>query len=666
MALKVQKKLLVGLTLSQLKLPDELRDTVQRATQKEDPRYEDVFEAEQHAQGLEAQQLHAAVLSYQQARLANDVPVLGASGIQSAGKAGVTSVLAKNVPVGQTPSQAAMREALGPATVGQSQVIEPFVSLLGELENPLRPTPSFMALLGEPSRGQQEAVKGFAQQAAGEKAYVAIDLSGAGQGAVPPELAVQELQKRLKALPAVKGKTHALVIHVKGIDQLASRSPEAASALAELLTTRRGQPGYVNAVFAFELDGPETGDPRTLLIEALSGPNSESSWVNEYAPRENACFGMLSPEAMMTYAERALVDIFRETPELAPHRLKGIEEQETRRLLGEALATPHLPLKELRPRLERLIRSGVQLGALSHPEGAVLSLMVTPEVTEDATLGNGLVHALQQPNPDYGDLEKLFWFVEQGKLGRKPKGAAWWKEGADLKEALTKALKDLSSNSYADRAVLGVKTALSAALEEAEKNLNGSFEMLVAPSTLQSVRDALAGAGQLPPSANPLQPKMLSLLKQVTAWVDEDPEQVRAKPQTSSRTPAVAKTRPRRSQVLGTRRLSNASHSSPARRTSVSRVVPLDSKTRVYLLEVNANLDRQGSRLRRPSTALKAFREAPNQKTLLYLAATLSDVLDGDFSPDVEDELRGLRRWTRRHASEFGLNPYRLPSWSFG
>jgi hypothetical protein len=496
--LKVESGGVGTLTLGELKLSPAHAQIARVATGLEDPNYSDVIAAARRATGETAEILSAIAQSYKRPRLPDHADLIGSRGTRSAKKVGVVTLRAQTAPLGESEDQRAMRAFMKGVSIGQPEAVEPFVKLLDEHNSELRLTPPFMAVIGLPKRGQQQAIEAFAGQAVGPKAYVPIDLSRTDQDTEVVSALSPALLKQ-RAL-SVKSKQHRrLVIHITGLSD-AARSPTVATALKRLLTAREDSKDYVPATFIFEIAAE--GDPKEKLIAALDGSGSESSWVNAYAVQSHAKFGALDAEAMATYAIGALEDIFQQTRALAPHHLSREMAAEVRQALGDALATPHMPLEELRPRLEYLIRSRIKGHAIQNPKGAVFRLARTPEAEKDPSLQRQLIEGLHKPNADYGQLDKLFWFIETARVGDlSKKRSALIASGREALAALSAARSELEgipagvarvlkdAPAAAARQLKALEQSFERGLAEADKNL--TYDQLLSYQTQGEIARAI-------------------------------------------------------------------------------------------------------------------------------------------------------------------------------
>ena len=283
-----------------------------------------------------------------------------------------------------------VRNGMPAALCGQERHLEAFCRLAKDFASEARLTPPVLVLAGDPGHGKDQAVAGLTPLLLGEKAKVHKVSLESVTDADTDRLFDGPLSRSTIA----QGKVPQLV-HITGLDGLATRAPKVSLKLQELLIA-----GFEakDKRFPFVLDfnAPAKG---TSIQSALKGAVASAGARVTSAV---AVFDRLGDAAMRTYAISRLAEIL-EAPSMNGVKLDF--DDAALETLGHALVTPHAPLDELDARLLRLVLTQIDTQRLDPTEP--MSALVTPSTSLDENSRRAIVDNLHTDEPDLIAAESL-------------------------------------------------------------------------------------------------------------------------------------------------------------------------------------------------------------------------------------------------------------------
>jgi hypothetical protein len=291
--------------------------------------------------------------------------------------------------VGDRPELVKLRaDLLRDGLIGQAGALPGFMALAKDFYSPARETPPTMAISGHRGHGKNEAVNAFSASLFGADAPppLKVDLSEKldrdesilFEGEDAP-LSIEALQALLES---------GGVVHLTGIDNLATRAPKLAARLATRLSSREGDPEHARVpyVLDFSVEGP----PELLTAAALGAVGIESL-------AGTSRFVHLSQAAVWHYAEQRLATKLKRPglsnviPEVEP---------EAQEFLAQLLTTPYAPLDSMEERLTRFLLTLFDTQTSVDRSDSVLGISFSTAYRDDRAKRDALVAAMHLPEPN--------------------------------------------------------------------------------------------------------------------------------------------------------------------------------------------------------------------------------------------------------------------------
>ncbi len=295
-----------------------------------------------------------------------------------------------------------VRRAVEAALWGQERHLDAFCRVASDHVSETRTLAAVMAIGGDRGHGKTEALSaltnGLYAKVGKTKTVVSVhevdlstvtDASAAGlfeeDGPLSP-----------KTLRQLVGRS---IVCFQGANDLQVRAPQVAKALQSLLATSRHDANYQRLLYVFDFDHIEDGSVLATLAKAI-GP------VGTRALSAHAVFERLDAETMRRYCVERLPALLK-SKALGDVRVDF--DDAALAVIGQALATPFIPLEELDARIYQLVLAHLELfdgGGKRRPERVQMSVATDHEETEriitnltseipDITLARNLLRVAQ-------------------------------------------------------------------------------------------------------------------------------------------------------------------------------------------------------------------------------------------------------------------------------
>ncbi len=442
---------------------------------------------------------------------------------------------AARLPSGELQAEVQMKAELPAYLIGQEKHLGSFVRMTRAFHSTKR-TPPLMVLGGGDGHGKDQALEGFAKHLLGPTArIIEIDLSRYsdaqlkllfGDGAERGELSTWALQQIQD--------DDAGLIRLKGLDDLKKKSPGIVDELMQRLQAVREEPGYAHVAWVLDFDCPPGTDLDEKLETAL-GP----AVLRLRAAQ--TCFDNLDADAMRKYG-KAMIDELLDSPGLRGVEIQLSEDAED--LLGEVLATPFAPLKELEARVYAFIFEQFETKG-DVPADALVRVDVSDEL-KDPARKQARIADFHKQRVKLFEADDVFHVAVEGRrsLDYKPLLELEQKVRDTTEELVTlaKELRDAVRPGAAEQRLARLSAGMQA-LAGASWKLAGSAEdavdkprrPLVSPALARALKvrveelEAVATDGRTPLEA-PRRARLIALL-QAAAYVARAPELLGEQPQ---------------------------------------------------------------------------------------------------------------------------------------
>jgi hypothetical protein len=343
----------------------------------------------------------------------------GKEGAAPLGTVKAHTLMAARALTGETDLQRRVETDLLPALQGHDDQLKSFVEYARRIESIQRPALPFMAIVGNPGHGKEEALAKFAQIVLGENAVVVdVDLrqwatNPAGlfgkDGPLSPgrfkklEVGYQPPEPKEGAEPE---EVHPGIVRILGVENLLANNKDAAEGIAKLLSVRRIDPAYLNVPVVFDFEQPPKQDVRQLLIASIGVAGTRNL-------ASTAVFKNLDGDTLQQYAQVQLDQA------LALPPFDGIVlemDRDAEELLKQVLATPYAPLDELDQRLYEALLSKFDTDPTIDTKTSVLRVSVDPRLATRPQEIAAIIKDLHEPFADLqraGELFVVNWVAKQ-------------------------------------------------------------------------------------------------------------------------------------------------------------------------------------------------------------------------------------------------------------